>query len=930
VQVSVISLLSSGRVVKLAESGGQDLTVDLGATNRVLTLSANVALDQNLRTIDSPEFADIIVKSPWKDVRAYGATGDGVTDDTVALQAALDALSNGDTLLIPPGVYLVSDQLDFDGSRGGMRIVGAGRRGTCIQWSGGAEPTKAVFKLSRVGYSNITGIQFYAGVPFSGSGNEPGYAVLVTSDGSEGEGRFTGYNVFQHCQIQGGSVACLQIGVAGDVNIDGNTILHSSVQGSNDGACVIVEGINTNNTAIRECNIANSGTYGIEIRVHARGTVLDNNQMSGHATSFIFISNEVNAGVAILNHQIELYTCPFLTVEPTAGSDKSQAHVLIDQLDITNNGTELIMNCQGMGTYQLRNCRIAGLGDPVGPNSGKLLFAPSSTVNQGLATLYTQGVHLYNGAWFDVDTEGPNAMRWIDLGYGYSTNSTQPTTDPDINLYNVNFTTSGIITAVGLTVVNAITEFSTDGTLGGNSDSALPTEKAVKTYVDTLEFIDLTDTPNSIASGDIGKFVKVSNSLDIEFVDETLLDDLRALGDPASDGQFIVATGAGEFAYESGNTARTSLELGTANTPTYAGLNLIADGAALVLKNSVDENGEGEAETLVKFTDHTGAILAQIQGSHAGAADDTKGDLIFSTNSGSGLVERMRIQEAGMIHFTSLLSSQPILRVENKNADATGPTVEVYNNPGGSGQAADNDVCGYFVFAADDSVGSRTVYGQLAGYTADVTNGDEAGKFVLSVRVDGSSKNTITLNGYKGSVVGTAECIINESNADCDFDVHSNTGTALFVEGSSGNVTIAKDLGVTGTITTSDVDEGGTAGMNIKTAHETHTLAAAGTSVTSIDIPADCMLLAASFCVNTAVSDDGGNDTWSAAFSGGDTSAIVSGAAAAQNTKVDKPIVPAATDGVTNITFTPNGGSFDGGVIEVVVYYIDLTSLANV
>lgn len=44
--------------------------------------------------------------------------------------------------------------------------------------------------------------------------------------------------------------------------------------------------------------------------------------------------------------------------------------------------------------------------------------------------------------------------------------------------------TSATPTLGGLTVVNAITEFSTDGTLGGNSDSALPTEKAVKTYVD--------------------------------------------------------------------------------------------------------------------------------------------------------------------------------------------------------------------------------------------------------------------------------------------------------------------------------------------------------------------------------------------------------------------------------------------------------------
>lgn len=40
-----------------------------------------------------------------------------------------------------------------------------------------------------------------------------------------------------------------------------------------------------------------------------------------------------------------------------------------------------------------------------------------------------------------------------------------------------------------ITMVNAITEFSTDGTLAGDSDSALPTEKAVKTYVDGLSLV---------------------------------------------------------------------------------------------------------------------------------------------------------------------------------------------------------------------------------------------------------------------------------------------------------------------------------------------------------------------------------------------------------------------------------------------------------
>lgn len=59
------------------------------------------------------KLADVITKSPWVDVRAYGAVGDGVTDDTTAIQAALD---NGSvkTVLIPDGTYLISATLTLD------------------------------------------------------------------------------------------------------------------------------------------------------------------------------------------------------------------------------------------------------------------------------------------------------------------------------------------------------------------------------------------------------------------------------------------------------------------------------------------------------------------------------------------------------------------------------------------------------------------------------------------------------------------------------------------------------------------------------------------------------------------------------------------------------------------------------------------------
>ena len=57
-------------------------------------------------------------------VKDFGAVGDGETDDTAAIQAAIDGLpTHGGTLVIPPGVYLVSKTLHLHQSG----IVFAGR-----------------------------------------------------------------------------------------------------------------------------------------------------------------------------------------------------------------------------------------------------------------------------------------------------------------------------------------------------------------------------------------------------------------------------------------------------------------------------------------------------------------------------------------------------------------------------------------------------------------------------------------------------------------------------------------------------------------------------------------------------------------------------------------------------------------------------------
>ena len=78
-------------------------------------------------------------RSDWIDVQKDvkpRAIGDGKTDDTAALQAALDQIESGTTIYLPPGTYRITKTLDFNQNRPlGISIIGHGRS-TTIRWDG--------------------------------------------------------------------------------------------------------------------------------------------------------------------------------------------------------------------------------------------------------------------------------------------------------------------------------------------------------------------------------------------------------------------------------------------------------------------------------------------------------------------------------------------------------------------------------------------------------------------------------------------------------------------------------------------------------------------------------------------------------------------------------------------------------------------------
>lgn len=132
---------------------------------------------------------------------------------------------------------------------------------------------------------------------------------------------------------------------------------------------------------------------------------------------------------------------------------------------------------------------------------------------------------------------------------------------------------------------------------------------------------------------------------------------------------------------------------------------------------------------------------------------------------------------SGNITATSATSAKPNFYLSNTNADAESGILTFLKD---SASPDDDNELGEIAFIGDDHLGYATQFVRLFGYSADVTNTDEAGAFKVKLIMDGVLTEYLSMSAYNGSV-GQGEIFFNDESKDVNSRFESDGNANAFV-----------------------------------------------------------------------------------------------------------------------------------------------------
>lgn len=322
---------------------------------------------------------DPFATNPYGDVfnvKLYGAVGDAVTNDTAAIQAAIDAciLSGGGNVEFPTGLYVVIDGLtiDLSGTTGDIQVglVGAGKHNARII----SRSTGTTDCLTINGWNTAARSFYIQNLGFSKSTGTGRHGILAKNC-ARGE--------INNCYIYGFSAgAGVKFDADTNKNSDFNKIVSTYIGACQDGAWFDYSGASggyCDAHMISDSSIVSNSQYDIRMTNtggaagKANAHFVDNTWVQCLSTGVhgLYIDNDVSA-VKVSNTNFDgqpATTC--ITI--AAGSTYTLlSNIAVDGGYVDNSGNAQLNNCHftatGFGSIENRS-KTVGLIPSAAPSS---------------------------------------------------------------------------------------------------------------------------------------------------------------------------------------------------------------------------------------------------------------------------------------------------------------------------------------------------------------------------------------------------------------------------------------------------------------------------------------------------------------------------------------------------------------------------------
>jgi hypothetical protein len=200
-------------------------------------------------------------------VKDFGATGDGVTDDTAAIQLALGSYSDKLTVYFPQGTYIINDRLSVGSFK---QLLGDGKYQTILRWSRDDADGSALLldafsnvkdmTLENIGSNNTTSICLCSNTPTVGNGAHGcTYEAL----------NITGWG---YC-LSGSVVNNPEVATSTRSQIFNSLFSHCMFDGNNQ---VVLAGVGCNNVRFECCNFESNTASNIMVFNTGLGIQLEN------------------------------------------------------------------------------------------------------------------------------------------------------------------------------------------------------------------------------------------------------------------------------------------------------------------------------------------------------------------------------------------------------------------------------------------------------------------------------------------------------------------------------------------------------------------------------------------------------------------------------------------------------------------------------